>query len=53
MNNKLPIDIDAQLRELGILPSDHFEDDLEDVRLNLTTSKYNTPNFDEDGEPDF
>ena len=52
--NKLPIDIDAQLRELGVLPSDHFEDDLEELRPSISDKKhYNMPVFDEDGEPDF
>jgi hypothetical protein len=52
--NKLPIDIDAQLRELGVLPSDHFEDDLEELRPSISDKKhYNMPIFDENGEPDF
>ena len=57
--NKLPIDIDSQLRDLGVLRSDHFDEiDAADLHQNMAGKRsfsvdYNTPLFDEDGEPDF
>lgn len=52
--NKLPIDVDSQLRELGVLPSDHFDDDLEELRPSISNKRsYVMPDFDENGEPDF
>ena len=57
--NKLPIDIDSQLRELGVLPPDYFDEiDASDLHRDMAGKRsfsvdYNTPLFDEDGEPDF
>lgn len=54
MNSKLPIDVDSQLRELGVLPSDHFDDDLEELRPSISNKRsYIMPDLDENGEPDF
>ena len=51
--NTLPINIDRELQELGVLPASTLDDDMDDVRQKLTASRYNTPIFDENGEPDF
>mgnify|MGYP001042554477 FL=1 len=57
--NKLPIDIDTQLRDLGVLPASEFDEiDAADLHQNMAGKRsfsvdYNTPLFDEDGEPDF
>ena len=52
--SKLPIDVDSQLRELGVLPSDQFDDDLEELRPSISNKRsYIMPDLDENGEPDF
>lgn len=58
-SNKLPIDIDAELRELGVLSDDLGEDLTLDTRAKLYSKKereadrYAMPVLDENGEPNF
>ena len=58
MNDTLPIKLDRQLQEIGVLPSTNLEDDMAELRATMGGKRsfsvdYNTPLFDEDGEPDF
>lgn len=58
MNDTLPIKLDRQLQEIGVLPSTNLEDDMAELRETMGGKRsfsvdYNTPLFDEDGEPDF
>jgi len=58
MTSTLPIKLDRKLQEIGVLPSTHLEDDLADLRETMGGKRsfsvdYNTPLFDEDGEPNF
>lgn len=58
MSGRLPVDVDRELRELGILPQTNLEDDVAELRETMGGKRsfsvdYNTPLFDEDGEPEF
>ena len=58
MNDTLPIKLDRQLQEIGVLPSTNLEDDMAELRETMGGKRsfsvdYNTPLFYEDGEPDF
>ena len=58
MNDTLPIKLDRQPQEIGVLPSTNLEDDMAELRETMGGKRsfsvdYNTPLFDEDGEPDF
>lgn len=58
MNDTLPIKLDRQLQEIGVLPSTNLEDDMAELRETMGGKRsfsvdYNTPLFDENGEPDF
>lgn len=52
MFNEIPLHLSRHLEEMGLLSREHEELD-DPIHTTVREYKFRTPNFDENGEPDF